>query len=452
VDLPATYLDVRKLGARGDGVSLDTPAIQAALDQASRQGGGTVLLPPGHYLSGALLLRSGVRLEITAGATLEAVADASQFPPRRSPVYSRMDVHPWKVFLYGEDLEDVTLSGDGRLLGGGQHACFRNGIDNSPERPYGIHLIRSRRIQVRGLRLGNSGFWMQRYFACQDIHVHGVQVYNHSNFNNDGIDLDSCDDVRVSDCQFDAMDDTFCLKSEGKAPTRNVTITNCIAATHASAYKLGTGSLGGFENIVISNCTVRRSRATEAERLHVLGAWGGLAAVDIASVDGGHIRNVVIDNLVVDGVETPVFIKLGNRMSRHVDDNYAARADIKPADEPAGSIDGVTISNLRAINAGPIASAIAGFEGHPVRNVTLRDVDIRCSQPGTAADITKPVNWSPRSYPCNRVWGTNLPAYGLVLRHVEGITLERVRVVPAPGEERPAFFEEFSTGRSGSLT
>lgn len=443
-----------------------TDKLQKAMDEMSNDGGGIVRLLPGEHCCGMLRLRSNITLEIPAGAVLKASCSPSDFPKQQSPVLSRMDLEPRAAFLYAEQVENFTLTGHGTIDAGGGIEAFQDNIDNSPNRPYGLLFVDCRNIRLFDVSLRNSAFWMQRYFHCNGVYLRGINVWNHANLNNDGIDIDCSRNVRIADCVIDSMDDGICMKTEGFMPTRDVTVTNCIIGTHASAIKLGTGSLGDFENIVVSNCVVRKSEAETVR--HAMGASGGLAAIDIASVDGARIRNVIISDLVVDGVETPVYIMLGNRLSRSIRRNYTAVSEAgeevnessvleamegvtrelaleEPGESEVGGIDGVTISNLSARNVGPIASCIYGHEGYPIRNLTLRNIDIRCGRSGSEDDLNTQPCWAPSVYPCNRAMQSNLPVFGMALRYIERLKMEHVSFTPAAGECRPALMKEFCT-------
>ncbi len=286
---------------------------------------------------------------------------------------------------------------------------------------------------------------MQRYLNCHHVKLSGLDIYNHANLNNDGLDIDSSDDVMVSDCFIDSSDDAICIKSEGENPAKNIVITNCVIATHASAIKTGTGSVGGFENISISNVVIRRSKSKVM--MHPLKAWGGLTGIDILTTDGGPLRNIVISNITMEGVENPLHIRLGNRLSGNVShQGYSGDGDqmqgVKPGNESAKVknqfiLQDVTISGIVARDVGPYPVIIAGFEGHPVTGVTLRDVSIRYGTPGTGADMETPPNWNAGGYPGRGMYGTHLPVYGLITNYTKDLVIENFRAVPAPGEVRP---------------
>jgi len=438
---PAAFLSPCDFGAKGDGSTKDTRAVQAAFDAAHAQGGGTVFFPPGTYLCGTLRLRSRVSVQIGPGATLKGSPEAADYEFIKPEVWSRMDTTVFRSFIFGEDLEEVTLCGDGTIDGGGAAPEFSvKPVDNDPNRPYCLHLANCKRVTVRDLRLQNSAFWMQRYLHCDDVRITGLRNFNHSTFNNDGIDIDSSSNVTISDCIFDVSDDAICLKSEGRGVTRNVVVTNCVLATHASAIKLGTGSVGGFENVVVSNCVIRPSQSTA--NVHALVAWGleahgGLTGIDLAAVDGGTLRHCLFSNIVMEGVESPFCLRLGNRNSSKMESTYGACAD-EIQEERFSRLEHIVFDNIDARDLGPYTSPITGFAGHPIRDITFRNITLRNTRPPKPEEQAKPYERNTRSYPGSRSTG-HIPSSGFFFDWVEGVNLENIRVYAAGGDARPVY-------------
>jgi polygalacturonase len=447
-DLMSTR-DVKACGAVGDGVTDDTAALQRALDAA-----GPVELPPGRYACGTLFLRSHTTLSLRAGAELCGLPDPARFPGLPPVRPSRLGARPWRAFLYAQDAAGLTLEGPGRLLPNGAASVFQNGIGDSPDRPFGLHFVRCRGVTVRNLHMEGSAFWMQRYFDCEDVELDGLTVYNHCNLNNDGLDIDGCRRVRVSRCQIDSSDDALVIKSESEQPAEDVRISDCVLRTHASALKLGTGSVGGYRRISIERCRVEPSRAPQVH--HPFKIKGGLVGIDLGCVDRGIMENVHVRDIAIDGVQSPIFVRLGDR---------GAQPWVTSARE-AGVIRNIRITRVRALNAGHIASSITGYPGHPVEDITLEDIDIesvRSPFAGNVDNLPLP-RWAPGplihgssdptdrqtilsldvpenvgEYPINRQFGRPLPAYGLYARHMAGLHLARITLrVRAADDVRPA--------------
>jgi hypothetical protein len=439
--------NVREHGAAGDGETDDTKAIQALIDACAASGGGTIALPRGQYSTGSLVLRSHITLRIDSGAELVGRPVPSLYPDFAPIVPSRMDMTPWKAFLYAVDAKHIRVTGPGRFNPEGGAEVFQDGKGNSPQRPYGIHFVRCRHVTVDNLDMRNSAFWMQRYYCCDGVRLTGLHVYNHCNLNNDGIDIDGCKRVIVSDCSIDSSDDALCIKSEGMSTAEDIVVTNCVISTHASGIKLGTGSCGGFKRITIGNCVIKPSRAEHI--MHPFKLAGGIAGIDLGNVDGGCMEDINVHDIVIDGVLTPISVRLGKRNSRPWDGAPAI------GETTARRID---ISNVRAYNAGPIASWIAGVPDAVVEDIRLRNIAIYASRPGTepywrpgdetmefdasiveeATLLSLDVPEQEGGYPVARMFHRNLPAYGLYVRHVHGCVLSDIVLRAAKGEVRPA--------------
>ena len=426
-----------------------TTDLQQAIDRLHAAGGGTLRLEPGIHFSGTLHLRSGLTLEILPGAVLKALADPAAFTAIQSSVISRMDVVPWKAFLHADGQENIHLCGGGTIDGSGGEPAFLTGIENCPNRPYGLHFVACRHVTVENLTLRDSAFWMQRYFSCDGVRLHRLTVWNHCNKNNDGLDIDSSQNVIVSDCLIDASDDGICLKSEGERPARNITISNCIVATHASAFKTGTGSVGGFENITVTGLVIRRSASTEMK--HPSGQWGGLTGLDLATTDGGAFRSVIIQNVVMEDVLNPILCRLGNRLSGNVARQgygvgYDEAQGVKASDISARVTrqfiyEDLVISGVIARNVGPYPVIVAGHPGAHLHRVTLRDITIVSGTAATAEEAAKPVRWEANGYPGFGMFGSVLPAHGLITAFVDDLVVDNFRAVPAPGDVRPARYD-----------
>jgi len=419
--------------------------IQSLLAHSPAEGAHLRLLP-GVHRCGTLRLRSNLHLEIMPGAVLQCSPDRRDLESWTSPEPSRMDPAPWKTFLVGSDLENIRLSGGGTIHGSGEASDFQDGIENSPARPYGIWLIRCRKVHLTDLHLRNSGFWMLRVFACQQVQLHGLRIWNHANRNNDGLDIDSSQDVLISDCQIDSSDDALCLKSEGSAPCRNILIQNCILSSHASAFKTGSGSVGGFSNIVAANLIIRPSSSEIMK--HPSCRWKGITGLNLATTDGGPLRSVILQNIAMEGVDNPLLLRLGNRLSGSgTRQGYASDSDhlqgvqgtqVGVPLKPDLRLEDVTIQNLVATDVGPYPAIVAGILDYPVRRITLRDVTILSSRPGTKADLETPPSWRADMYPSRLMFQTCLPAYGLATAFTEDLVVDNFRAVPAEGEVRPA--------------
>ncbi|MGN6374272.1 MAG: rhamnogalacturonidase [Sphingomonas sp.] len=465
--LAGTLLDVRDFGARGDGTTLDTPAFNAAIAAAARRGGGVVHIPRGRYLCFSIRLASGVSLLFEAGAVIVAADPARHrgaydaAEDRGPQLYQDFGHSHWhNSLIWGDCVEDVSISGPGLIDGS---ALTRNGPGarwhaQTGERPLSMQQMSAAEIAslesddaaMRGLgdkaialRLGQrirlADFTISHggHIAVLATGTRGLDIDNlRIDAERDGIDLDAVQDVTVRRCRINTPnDDAIVVKSSlalGRPiAAENVTITDC----HVSGYdlgtmldgtngttqalapdrdrptgriKLGTESNGGYRHVLIDRCRFDHSR--------------GLA---LETVDGGDIENVTARELVLNDVTTaPIFVRIGNR----------ARG---PAGTGIGTTRGIRIADLTATGIDHRYPAIlAGVPGHPVRDVTLERIDLTFRGGGTAADAARVPPAVPTAYPEPSMFGV-LPAWGLWMRHVRAITLDRLTMAATAPDARP---------------
>ncbi|MDO8545272.1 MAG: glycosyl hydrolase family 28-related protein [Opitutaceae bacterium] len=412
--------NVREDGATSDGRTLCTTALQRTIDRCAAAGGGTVFFPAGVYLSGTLELKNNVMLELDGGATLLGSTNPKDYPVRQPVVASYTDNYVRQALIAGENLRNVGLRGRGTIDGNG--GAFR--WKEYRDRPYVIRLVQCQDVLVEGITLRASPMWMQHYLACDRVRIRGITVFNHVSYNNDGIDIDGCHDVTISDSVFDSDDDGLCLKSTLNRACENVTITNCVLSSHCNAFKLGTESNGGFRNITLNNCVIISPRFSQS----VYGMQRGMGGIALETVDGGTLENVAISNVTIAGVNVPLFLRLGNR----------ARPFTADGPKPGiGSLRSVTISNLVATGAGRVGCSITGLPDHRVENVTLSNLSLEFEGGGKRELVEKPVPERPEAYPESRMFG-ELPAYGLYCRHVDGLKISDVRMTVRAADQRHA--------------
>jgi polygalacturonase len=413
----ACAADVRSFGAKGDGVTPDTAAIQRAIDDAAAHGGGTVVVPAGKYLCGTVRLRSHITLELQNGAVLLGSASNDDYAPYEKLSFKPLDDEETTYFdhavVTGTGLDHVAITGPGAIDGN----RFKRGG------PKTLALKNCRHVSIRGITVRNSANYSVSLLGCDWVDVDGVTVLNSQA---DGIDPDNCRYVRIANCFVDSRDDAICPKSSmalGRpGVTEGITVNNCLIRTNAANFKLGTESTGSFRNIAVSNCVMLPKAAGRRST----------AGFEISLVDGGHIEDVVISNITMEGPSAPFFIRLGNR----------GRGQQQP--EP-GVLRGVLIDNLVARGI-VLAASITGQPAYPVRDVTLNNIAIE-AEGGWTGPLGFAVPELPDRYPKAWMFG-HLPAYALFARHVEGLTLRNVRIRAAQRDPRPPLLFEDVRGKA----
>lgn len=401
-------VSVRDYGAAGDGAMLDTRALQAAIDACAASGGGTVYFPPGRYLSGTLFLKSHITLHLEGGATLLGSTKLEDYPSAVPAVRSYTDNYTERSLIYAANLEHIAFEGHGTI--DGQGGEFKGSYK---VRPYLLRVIACREVTMRGLTLRNSPMWVQHYLACEGVCIDGIRVESTCNANNDGIDIDGCERVRITNCDIRSGDDALVLKSTQERPCRNVVVTNCMLSSLCNAFKLGTESNGGFENIVMTNCAIYDTR---------------ISGIALELVDGGMLEQVSISNVTMHNTKSAIFIRLGDR----------ARP-FKPGMEPVGvgRLRHVRISDVQAFGADAIGCSITGLPAQPVEDVALENITVSFAGGGKVIKDLESVPEKEKAYPEYGMFGA-LPAYGFFCRHVHGLRLSRVQVNTVQPDARPA--------------
>ncbi len=403
-------------GAVGDGTTLNTQAIQDAVDSCSRNGGGRVVVPPGRFLTGTIFLKNHVELHLMQGAVLLGSSRHADYPRIPTPAYrSHKDAHGFYALLYAEGAEQIALTGQGTLDGqGGMQQPRPEGKGDRDGRPRAILLISCKEVRVEGLHLRNSGSWMQHYLNCEDVQIRGLNVFNHSNRNNDGLDIDGCRRVTVSDCILDTDDDAICLKSTGLAAAEDVTISNCVLSSHCTAIKAGTESTGGFRRIVFSGCTVSPS----AVKTKFYGMPHGKVGIELEIVDGGTLDGVSISDFTMAGMDIPFSFRLGNRARPHTEGATVSGV---------GHFRNVVMSNITATASGKICSSICGIPGYAIENISLQNIQLFSPGGQTEKDLVRQVPELEAESPGGHMFG-NLPAAGLYIRHGKHIQIQGLRM------------------------
>jgi polygalacturonase len=491
---PVTHLfDVRTYGATGDGKTLDTDAVNRAIEAAAA-GGGVVLFPAGSYLCFSIRLKSNVHLHLEEGCAIIAADspkpgettgynggayDAAE-PKTEWDAYQDYGHNHWhNSLLWGEDLHDISITGSGLIWGRGLSFGVGPGRPSEaqnrgfgPEHPAGansqspaaapgsarprlfargdypmyqadqpgvgnkaIALKNCRNVLLRDLSMLKCGHFALLLTGVDNLTIDNLKI----DTDRDGMDIDCCQNVRVSNCTVNSpWDDGICPKSSyalGYArPTRNVTITNCwvtgtyqlgtvldgtfkkftpeMHTSRTGRIKCGTESNGGFINITISNCV-----------------FEGCQGYALETVDGALIEDITITNSTMrDLVSGPIFMRLGARLRGPKETTKV------------GTLKRVLVSNLDCYNAPQKTSCVlSGIPGYAIEDVKLSNIYIETEGGGTAemARIEPPENEN--KYPEPQMFGP-MPASGFFMRHMRNVEMSHVEIANTTPDARPAFY------------
>ena len=443
LSLFAEDISIEKYGAVGDGITLNTEAIQKTIDAVHQSGEGRVIVPRGKFLTGSINLLSGVELHLEEGAIL---LGSTLFEHHQV-----VEKHYQRAIIMSSYQENISITGEGTIDGQGREAAIKtdslfkigelppnryNHVEKRPRfymRPMLIVFLGCKNVNVQDVTLKNSASWVQHYDRCTNVTITGITVDSDAYWNNDGIDISDSKQVTVNNCIINSADDGICLKSHyDDQLLENVVVENCIVRSSASAIKFGTKSLGGFKNVAIKNIRVYDTFRS---------------AIAIESVDGGTLENVTVDQIHAVNTGNAIFIKIGHREEN----------------KEVATLKNVTVSNLYCEVAferpdykyqirGPalpffhntFPSSITGMPDHYVKNVTLENIEIK--YPGKA---NKGLAYAPLSrldsipenandYPEFSMFG-ELPAWGFYMRHVDNIKLKNIKLSIEDNDYRVPF-------------
>ena len=440
-ELPRLNFDVHSFGAKGDGKTLDTPTINRAIEAASTNGGGTVVFPAGSYLCYSIHLKSNVALFLGSGATIVAADGPS---PGATSGYDAPEPNQWDHYqdfghshwhnslIWGEGLSNISIVGPGLIWGkglsrGAGDTALPAGVGNKS-----ISLKNCRNVTLRDVSFLHGGHFAILATGVDNLTIDNLLI----DTNRDGIDVDCCRNVHISNCSVNSpWDDAICPKSSfalGYArPTDHVTIANCYVtggyeegtlldasykrigsdkAPRNGRIKFGTESNGGFRNITVTNCVLEDCRGIALE-----------------TVDGGLLEDVAISNITMrDITDVPFFLRLGSRMRG-------------PEGVPVGQLRRVLISNVVVSNADSRQAAIiSGIPDHFIEDIKCDNIYFQHRGGGTKETALISPPEIEHEYPDPNRFGP-MPAHGFFIRHVKGVDMRDIEIKPLRDDLRPAF-------------
>ncbi|TVQ24356.1 MAG: hypothetical protein EA383_11435 [Spirochaetaceae bacterium] len=405
--LPETF------GAKPDGRTDSTAALQTAIDRCNESGGGAVVLSKGMYLSYTLQLKSNVELRLEKGAVLQALPDIHGFPelpglPRDGCSEGQNSPVKGYALLYAYRARNVRLTGSGTIDVGGDR------FQDKTVRPFSLRIIECSDVVLEGLTFLQPAAWCCHIQRSVGVTIQDLTIRSANIRNGDGIDIDSSSDVTVSGCDIRTSDDAICLKTTSMDACRNIRVVDCVLESGCSGFKIGTESMGDFSDIEVLRCTVLNC---------------GVVALKITAVDGGAVRNVLFSDLTIQESTGPIFVATGNRGRSYLDANDPTRRS---------TIDGLTFRRMDIttrryirVREGVDLSdcgqgvVLSGCPGQIISNVTFESLNIsfwggvqRCN---IGADEIPVLT---TEYPeCHKLG--ILPAYGYFFQYAENVAVDR---------------------------
>ena len=446
--------NIKDYGALMDGVTLDTAAMQKAVDACSAAGGGTVLVPKGTCVLATVFLKSNVRIEVEEGALILGAESFYDYCPQEQidyPLYQDQSHSYFDCSMFvGRNCENIAIVGKGEI---DMRSAWdvKNVRDIVHRGAKCIALKECKNIEIAGLEINNVTDLAVYFAGCENVDVYGLKLRVYI----DGVSPDNSKNVRIHDCDIEAGDDAIVFKSSYTLNRldicKNIHVWDCRLKSRCTALKFGTETNGGFEDILVENLDIRETRIT------------GIA---IESVDGAVLDNVTVRNVKMKNVGAPLFVHIGKRMrgpqSREIGairnltlENITAEGPYEPYEivawnyvsyvnndtyqEPwnMGTFEYTNRNGLTKDDPWQLTCNVCGLKGHPLENITLRNIHLHLD--GGVQEFDPNVPEEPKPYPEVNTYGSTLPAKGIYFRHINGLTLDNVTITVDKADAREDF-------------
>ena len=422
--------DITAYGAKSDGTTINTSAIQQAIDACHAAGGGTVLVPSGVFVSGSLLLKSHVTLKVGKDAILRGSPNIADYTVETAPLhwsaFWKFAASNWKqCLIYAENAHEIGIEGPGTIdgQGGTERKVFPNA--NDPRRPMLVRIVGCRKVTVREVKLLDPASFTTFFVRSEDIHIERVTIRSRKSPNGDGLNFDGCRRVRIKDCDLDTGDDGIAPKTfHPDWPNEDFEISGCRITSRWHAIRVGAESIGAIRRLSMRDCVFTQCQ-------------GG---IKIESTEGAQFEDLSFSGIEMKQVCQP-FMVLASR--------FAFSAHGQSVRPPAGRIRNVRFNDIRVVvGAGGdvgykgksgledpferLCSAVVSLPGTHIENVSFTNIDLTFPGGGTAEQASR-LDVGELLESSNYIkWATpfdgELPASALYLRHVKGVRLEKVRL------------------------
>ncbi|MBL7739942.1 MAG: hypothetical protein JNK14_12050 [Chitinophagaceae bacterium] len=368
--------NVKDFGAVGDGKADDATAIQKAIDACNAAGGGQVLVPASYtFLASPFNLKSNIDFHIQGGAKVLANPDEKVYTKSAF----RQNPGEGTIWIGGESIENLTISGTGEIDGNGISFMGAE-LDDSYElkpfnvvdpRPHVLTIVGGRNIRINNVHIGNSAYWTIHLVGCDDVVISGITLLNSLKVrNSDGIDLDHCKNVRISDCYIESGDDCICLKNrreyEEFGRCENITVTNCTMTSRSCAIKIGSENMDTIRQVLFNNCIIKKSNR----------------GVGIQNRDEGVVQDVIFSNMMIEGhlfsdvwwgKAEPIYVTAYRRAK--IDHKDASWRFPKGATEGrVGEVRNIYFTNIKCISENGVY--VSAESADKVSNIVFDNVDV----------------------------------------------------------------------------
>jgi polygalacturonase len=410
VQTNSLWRDVKNLGAAGNGVTLDTAAIQSAISACPDD--GFVWLHNGTFLSGTIYLKSNMTLYIDPTATLLGSGSTNDYSILNPPASNTQKHECDRSLVYAEGCTNLAIDGGGTINGNGRtHFRSPGGALKVPEacRPISIWTVLCDQVRIQNIKVVDAGMWSVVNLQSDHLVISNVDINDHGlGGNRDGFDVVDCWHTVIANCTIDSGDDAICLKSGNSRGVNDLLVKNCrITRSQSNGLKFGTASTGTFTNITFQDCTLQNISHS---------------AMAVESVDGGAIIGVTFQRISFSACQNAIFIGLGKRRGAAV-----------------GSVNGITFrditgSGMKDSRGCPISGCVTNGVTYDVKNILFDNVNI--SFKGDLDSVPANPPEYAGQYPENTMWA-NLPSYGYYIRHATNVTFTNCFTSAASADARP---------------
>ncbi|MBO5199309.1 MAG: right-handed parallel beta-helix repeat-containing protein [Lachnospiraceae bacterium] len=406
-----------------------TEAFQRAIDLAAERK-EQLIIAPGEYVTGTLRIRPGSDIYLSEGAVIIGSENVEDYSADITPFVDAVGVERGRALIYAENADGAVLSGPGVIDGRGK-------LHQHANRPFLMRIVGGKNITVRDIEVRDSAAWTIHLFETDDVLIENVTIRSRVNANNDGIDIDSCNHITIRGCDISSGDDGICIKSTTHRTCSNIIAEDCRISSEWAGIKLGTESIGDFENITFRNCEIYDTEG---------------CGIKVVPVDGANLKKLAIENIIMKNTTGPIFISLGSRLRTYF------KGDIP---RELGSITDISIRNIKAdvVDAAgrPMQGndyyitydgmwgraggciVINGLPERKVENILLENLDLK--MPGGVERYDREdddIIEMEKQYPEFSVFGA-LPASVAFLRHVKNVTIKNIAYQLKREDVRPAF-------------